>query len=278
VLKPDTGERGDGVQIVRSGQQLERSLSAMTQSMILQRYAAGLEFGIFYARMPGSQRGVILSITEKQMPSLVGDGARTVEQLVLDDKRAVCLARTYLKRLDGNRVPAPGERVPLAELGSHCKGAIFLDGAKHHTAALDAAADTAARSFRGFYFGRFDVRTPSEEALRRGEFTVIELNGVAGEPAHIYDPAVSLRQAYSALLGHWRLAYEVGACNRSLGRRPMALGEFARMICRHLTGRHDRLSCNEEDSWQPIAESSLPEARPPARQPLPHPPQRRKTR
>jgi hypothetical protein len=114
--------------------------------------------------------------------------------------------------------------------------------------------------------------------LRRGEFTVIELNGVAGEPAHIYDPAVSLRQAYSALLGHWRLAYEIGACNRSLGRRPMAFGEFARMICRHLAGRHDRLSCNEEDSWQPIAESFSPEARPLAQQPLPLPAQRPKTR
>jgi hypothetical protein len=167
--------------------------------------------------------------------------------------------------------------VPLAEIGSHCKGAIFLDGAKHYTAALDSATDNIARSFRGFYFGRFDVRAPSTEALRRGEFTVIELNGLTGEPAHIYDPAVSLRQAYAALFRHWRLAYEIGACNRSLGRRTMAFGKFARMVYNHLTGRLDRLSCNEEDSWQPIAESSSPEARPLAQQPLPHPPRRRKT-
>jgi hypothetical protein len=74
-----------------------------------------------------------------------------------------------------------------------------------------------ARRFDGFYFGRFDVRAASAEAFSRGEFTVIELNGVTSEPTHIYDPHVTLIDAYRALFEQWSLAFEIGAANARAG-------------------------------------------------------------
>src|SRR5206468_3035324 len=130
---------------------------------------------------PGEETGRILSITEKRMPVLLGDGVRSVEQLILDDDRAVCMADWYLRKNEdqASRVPANGERVQLVEIGTHALGSIFLDGMKELTPELEAAVDGIAKTFDGFYFGRFDVRTPSIEDLRRGiNLKVVELNGV----------------------------------------------------------------------------------------------------
>src|SRR5439155_25073244 len=113
----------------------------------------------------------------------------------------------------------------LAEIGSHCRGAIFVDASSSKTGALERAIDRVAKSHSGFYFGRFDVRTPSVSALQQGEFTVLELNGVGAEATHIYDPLASLSEAYRVMRKHWRIAFEIGAENRQRGALPMTMGK-----------------------------------------------------
>jgi len=120
--------------------------------------------------------------------------------------------------------------VPLAELGSHCRGAVFLNGATLETAALRSAVDAVARRFSGFYIGRFDVRSESVEQLQLGQFAILELNGVSAEATHIYDPSVTLLEAYRALFHQWRIAFEIGARNRQLGQRPMTLRAFVALL------------------------------------------------
>src|SRR5205085_10578080 len=98
----------------------------------------GVEFGIFYVREPGRGRGRIFSVTEKRFPSVRGDGRRTLEWLILGDARARLASATHFAahaaRLDD--VPSIGERVPLVEIGSHCRGALFLDGSRIRTPEL----------------------------------------------------------------------------------------------------------------------------------------------
>jgi membrane protein DedA with SNARE-associated domain len=225
VLKPDVGERGSGVVIARCAADVAAYFQSARPKTIAQQYVGGMEFGIFYYRYPGEIRGRIFSITEKHFPAVTGDGSSTIRELVLRDERAVCLADLYLNRLKraADDVPATGEVVPLAELGSHCRGAIFLNGTTLETEAMRSAVDSIAKDFPGFYFGRFDVRADSMEALQRGEFHILELNGVAAEATHIYDPAVSLAEAYRVLFRQWRIAFEIGASNRDAGHEPMRL-------------------------------------------------------
>jgi pimeloyl-ACP methyl ester carboxylesterase len=219
VLKPDQGQRGAGVKVARGRAELEAYLENATGDTVIQEYVPGVEFGIFYARRPGETRGSILSITEKRLPALTGDGSRSIEQLILDDPRAVCMARFHLaqQRPRLATVPAAGAPVSLGDCGSHCRGAEFLDGRRHLSPALEDAVEAVVRPFHGFYFGRFDVRAPSADAFARGEFTVIELNGVTSEPTHIYDPAVGLIDAYRALFAQWSLAFAIGAENARAG-------------------------------------------------------------
>lgn len=218
VVKPDVGERGKGVTIVRSQGQLDELLQIATEDVILQEYAEGLEFGVFYYRIPGEIRGRVLSITAKQFPVVIGDGSSSLGRLILADERAVCLWRAYFEasRMPLDRVPAACEAVRLVELGSHCRGSVFLDARHLLTADLEAAVDRAAKAHPGFYFGRFDVRSPSEEDFQKGRFRILELNGVSAEATHVYDPRVSLFEAYRTMSRVWRLAFEIGAENRRI--------------------------------------------------------------
>ncbi|MBY0503074.1 MAG: VTT domain-containing protein [Bryobacteraceae bacterium] len=242
VLKPDAGQRGSGVSIVHSERELREY--TWTGDIILQRYVPGCEFGVYYVRYPHEAAGRIVSITEKRFPQVTGDGLRTVRELILEDPRAVCLAETYLSscKVPLDEVPARARRIPLVEIGSHCRGAVFLNGIHLHTEALAAQVDRIAKAHPGFHLGRFDVRAPSLEAFQRGEFQVIELNGVTAEPTHIYDPEVSLFAAYRAMAAQWRMACEIGAMHRADGVLPMSLGELIRLIRGQRAGRLAALS------------------------------------
>ncbi|MFY9558533.1 MAG: hypothetical protein WAV47_27865, partial [Blastocatellia bacterium] len=233
VLKPDQGQRGSGVAIIRSAEEAGRYLSSASSDTIIQEYVYGEEFGVFYYRRPDEHRGRIFSITEKRMTAVTGDGVSSLEKLILQDQRAVRIARFLLNKHQARagEIPARGERVQLVELGTHCKGAMFLDGSWINTPELETKIDEISRSFEGFYFGRFDIRTPSLEDFRAGRnFKIVELNGVTSEATHIYDPKNGLFDAYRVLFQQWKLAFEIGAMNRKRGVKPSTLRELMRAL------------------------------------------------
>src|SRR6266568_1764594 len=231
VLKPDAGQRGSGVAIVRSSEQLCEYLTHAAFPVILQEYVPGEEYGVFYYRYPGDERGRVFSVTEERINKLLGDGKRTMAELILADDRAVCMSDFYLRKNSERiqEVPAAGESVQLVEIGTHCRGAIFLDGGDTITPELEEVIDQIASSFEGFFFGRFDIRVPSRQDLMAGRnMKVIELNGVTSEATHIYDPKLSLFDAYRVLFEQWRIAFEIGDLNRSRGVRPTPVFELLR--------------------------------------------------
>jgi hypothetical protein len=135
-------------------------------------------------------------------------------------------------------VPAAGEIVPLVEIGTHSRGAVFLDGAALATPALEDAVDRLSRGYPGFHLGRYDVRADSIESLRAGEFRVVELNGLTAEPTDMYDPRYGVVRAWRALASQWRTAFEIGAENIAAGARPARWSEIVRLWrVRHAAGR-----------------------------------------
>ncbi len=236
VVKPDAGQRGSGVSIVRSFAQLQEYLTRAPYPVILQEYIAGEEYGVFYYRYPCDRCGRIFSVTEKRMPVLLGDGKHTLEELILADDRAVCMSDFYLRKNAEriHEVPALGEEVQLVEIGTHCRGAIFLDGGDASTPELEAVIDKIAQTFEGFFFGRFDIRVPSRQDLVTGRnIKIVELNGVTSEATHIYDPKMSLVDAYRALFRQWRIAFEIGHRNRARGFRTTPVRELLHAVCEY---------------------------------------------
>ncbi|MEZ5429371.1 MAG: VTT domain-containing protein [Pyrinomonadaceae bacterium] len=245
AVKPDVGERGADVFLIRSDEELEKVLGGGRRDLIVQEFAAGEEVSVFYYRRPDRPAGRIFSITEKRFPEVTGDGRSTLEELILNDSRAICLAEKYFDR---NRerlfeVPEKGEKVSIIDIGTHSRGAIFLDGGHLKTDALEEKIDEICRGFEGFYFGRFDIRTASHEDFRRGaNFKIIELNGVTSEATNIYDPRHTLFDAYRILFRQWRIAFEIGAENRRRGVAPVPVRQMIKMIRSHLGGEPAKIN------------------------------------
>lgn len=243
VVKPDAGERGKGVRIVNSIDDLNDAILNARGDLILQQHVGQVEASVFYYRYPGERRGRIFSITEKRFPAVTGDGRSTIEDLILNDRRAVCLAEKYFEenKDDLSRVLDPGERHPLIQIGTHSRGAIFVDGEWLRSEQLESRIDEISRSIDGFYFGRYDLRAPSFDDLRDGEFAIVELNGVTSESTNIYDPRYSLVQAYRILFEQWRIAFEIGALNVRRGARASTPAELASLIFRRKPGVNGRV-------------------------------------
>lgn len=220
VLKPDVGERGQGVAIIRDEYSALRYLTDCRELVIAQRFIGGLEFGVFYSRKPNSSTGTIISLAQKHTFSLRGDGQHTLQDLVLAHPRAVAMARYYEKKFAHRYtlIPILGEEIKLAEIGTHCRGAIFTDARHHLTEELREAVDAMTKPFNGFHYGRYDLRVPCLEDLKAGRnLQVLELNGLTAEPVHVYDPNYSLIQAWRDVCSGWSLAFAAGAANREAG-------------------------------------------------------------
>jgi hypothetical protein len=221
ILKPDVGQRGVGIKLIRSAEQAEAYLRLTSAPLVAQRYAPGPhEVGVFYYCFPHEPRGHIFAITEKLFPVLVGDGKSTVTELVWRDLRARFLADKYLRRFSERQceVLAVGEELKLVEAGNHAQGCIFRDGMRLSTPELEARIDDISRKLTGFFIGRYDIRFASEEDLRAGKnFQIIELNGAASEATSIYDARNSIFAAYRTLFQQWELVFAIGAANHQRG-------------------------------------------------------------
>lgn len=231
VLKMDVGERGDGVMIAKRREDIQKFVAANPGDFIVQKFIPGREFGVFYYRYPNKKTGQIFAITDKRLITLQGDGRRTLKELIFSDKRARLMAAYHLQRHKARlrEVIPQGQIFPLVELGTHCKGALFLDGSHLITDALTRAIDRISKNFAGFYFGRYDIRVSDERHLVQGKkLQIIELNGVTSEATSIYDPKHSLWHAYRVLFRQWRIAHEIGLMNIANGASPITLRQLIR--------------------------------------------------
>ena len=227
ILKPDVGQRGAGIKLIRTLEQAAEYFRHTNAAIILQRYAPGpFEVGIFYYRFPGESRGSIFSITEKIFPEIKGDGQSSIAQLICKDSRCRIIAQKYLRRFESRQheVLAAGEALKLVEAGNHAQGCIFRDGMRLCTPALAERIDAISQKVNGFFIGRYDIRFAEENELRAGKsFKIVELNGAAAEASNIYDARNSLFKAYQILFKQWDLVFAIGAANRKRGCHPMKL-------------------------------------------------------
>ena len=68
------------------------------EAFLVQEYIGGLEFGIQWARFPGAEKGMIPSLCGKHAQKVTGDGKGTLQELIVNDDRAVLMARYYFEK------------------------------------------------------------------------------------------------------------------------------------------------------------------------------------
>ncbi len=220
VLKPEQGERGKGVVIVKNEVELQSNVDSQSGNLIIQEFIDGNEYGVFYVKFPNEKEGRITSLTHKSYTYVTGDGIHDLEHLILENERTVCYAKRLFEAHEERLydVPEKGERIQMVELGTHSRGCLFLDRNDLITEALQKTLNDWNQRVEGFAFGRFDIKVPSEDALKGGEsMQILELNLLTSEPTHIYDPRHKLSYARDCLKRHWEMAFEIGKQYRQLG-------------------------------------------------------------
>ncbi len=233
VAKPDLGWCGFGVRRIDDADALRDYLAhfPLDAALMLQRYLPESgEAGLFYMRHPDQREGRLLGILLRHYPQVTGDGTSTIAQLVAADLR---LQRTMHSAehecsYAPDQVPAAGAIVRLSLIASTRVGGRYEDGSGHATAELTAAVDTIARDMPQFHVGRFDVRYLSLDHLRRGQFTIMEVNGAGSEAVHAWDPKYSIRDVYRIVFAKQRLLFALAAANRARGHKSVGMLALAR--------------------------------------------------
>ncbi len=173
-------------------------------------------------RYPGEDKGKIISITLKYAPVVVGDGVKTLGQLIDSCPRAGKLQHLYKPRhaekLD--QVIEQNEEFQLAFSGSHCRGSIFRNGNQFITDKLTRKLDAIFDDIDGFHYGRLDIKFADINQFMNGEsFTILEINGASSEAAHIWDSRTPLKDIFSTLLTQYRILFDIGAKQKKRGHR-----------------------------------------------------------
>jgi hypothetical protein len=222
VLKPDVGERGNQVSVIKSENELAQYLEKNgSQDLILQEYLTQpIELGVFYFKFPDGSGSGISSVTGKEFLTVVGDGISNIEKLIKNHLRASMQYERLIseKPESLSKVPAYGEKVVLENIGNHCKGTKFLNYNGLINEKLVKVFDKIAENHHGFYFGRYDLKVNSIEELYEGHtIKIMELNGVTSEPAHIYDPSYNLLFAYRDIIKNMAICAKIARINHKKG-------------------------------------------------------------
>jgi hypothetical protein len=221
IAKPDMGLRGSAVKKIDDFDQLLNYHNKANFDYLIQKLIPYKnEVGIFYVRFPHENNGRITGIVAKELLEVVGDGKSTIEQLVRQNPRFELQLETLRKDL-GNTLQdilQKGEKCNLVPLGNHCRGAKFIDVSNLISDKLNDVIDEVCLQIPEFYFGRMDLMYNTWQELEDGKnFQLIELNGAASEPTHIYDPKHSLFFAWKVLAQHITYMYKISVENNKRG-------------------------------------------------------------
>ncbi|MEN7548889.1 hypothetical protein AAG747_13285 [Rapidithrix thailandica] len=237
IAKPNMGERGLGVELLKDTSALGAYLKQSPRDFLLQEYISfEIELGVLYYRYPESGESGITSVVLKEFLKVVGDGTSTVKELMEKNLRAT-FRQEYLEEKFAEQlhtVLAKGVSLQLEPIGNHCRGTKFLNGNHLINPHLVKVFDSIAAPVKGYYYGRFDLKVKSMEELYLGRnLKIMELNGVQSEPAHIYDPHYSLFQAYRDVARHMRLIYQISQESYRKGAKRDSLGAILGAIRKH---------------------------------------------
>lgn len=221
IAKPDIGLRGSAVKKIHSFDELKTYHNKANFDYLIQDLIPfEKEVGIFYVRFPNEKKGKITGIVSKEFLIVEGDGISSVENLIVRNPR-YALQLKILKQEYGHQLKdilMKGEKRNLVPYGNHARGAKFIDASNLISDKLTKVIDEMCQEIPEFYFGRLDVMYDNWTDLEDGKnFAIVEVNGAASEPTHIYDPKHSLFFAWKELARHITYMYKISVENHKRG-------------------------------------------------------------
>jgi len=219
VLKPDIGLKGLGVHFIENYSQLEKEVKNLDSDYLIQeKIPYKNEVGIFYVRYPNEKDGFCTGMVRKDFLSVRGNGSSTLEELILNDSRAFVHYKSLYREWSNqwNSIVEKDKTILLVPYGSHTRGACFKDVSNSMSTQLSSVINSICKEVNGFYYGRLDVMYKDWESLLAGkDFSIIEINGTAAEPTHIFDSKHSYFFGAKTIIKHWMMMSKISRINRN---------------------------------------------------------------
>lgn len=221
IAKPDIGLRACGVKKINTIEDLKGYAEKANFDYVVQDLIPYKnEVGIFYVRYPHEIVGGITGIVSKEFLIITGNGCSTIEELVQENPRYEMQIKV-LKQEYGNKlleILPKAEKWNLVPYGNHARGEKFIDVSHGISLKLTETINEMCLQIPGFCYGRLDVMYSTIRELEQGlNFSIVELNGAASEPTHIYDPKHSLFFAWKELARQITYMYEISEANHKKG-------------------------------------------------------------
>ncbi len=234
IAKPNIGMKSFGVEKIQDKEAFQEYVAWSPSDFLVQELIPFTkEVGIFYVRKPEEEIGKITGIVSKEFLKVVGDGQRSIVELIKASPRSHFQLKALQNKFGDKlqNVLKKGEEFILVPYGSHTRGAKFVDVSDKINTDLVKTIDGVCRQINGFHYGRLDVLYNSFEELCQGRnFSIIEINGAGGEATHIYDPKHSLFWAWKEIARHWGMLCEISRYNHKKGHPYLSFKDGRSML------------------------------------------------
>ena len=234
IIKPDAGERGKGVTKIFSKIELKAALSKIATDYLVQEFIPHLlEYGVFVSYLPNENKYKVISLTEKQFFTVIGDGKSNIDELVKSQTRGLVFYKQIIERAlySLNYVPKIDEVCVIHTMGNHCNGTEFINKNDLISDALNNAMNQLMRGMTGIFYGRFDIKVASfDDLINLMDIKILEFNGITAEPIHIYDNSHGYFKSLLSFVNSWKYLYKISKYNKSKGIAPIKHVEMLRKL------------------------------------------------
>lgn len=210
IIKPNVGYKGMDVKKIDRIDELESFFNRtglQKKEWIIQEFvSAEKEFSVLVYKHPRSQKYGISSFVEKKYPTVSADGKRTYRQLI-DEYKNPFLKKEYARKKYAtllDTIPQKDKKIILDHIGNYSRGAKFYSLNEQITSDMEAIFYDQYKNQDGLNFFRIDCKADSVENCQKGNYKILEINGMKAEPLHIYDPKYSFLHNTIELVKHWR--------------------------------------------------------------------------
>lgn len=230
VLKPNIGDQGYKVVICNTDAELRAYFKANNFDTLIQEYIDyDKEYSLFFYIDPITNKGTISSLCEKVNLIVVGNGKDTVAKLMEQKDRAL-IQLNRLKKENSkllNYTPSNLEKVLLEPIANHRRGTLFKNVNHNRSTKLVEAFNILNEQTPDFKYIRYDLKCKSLNDLENLEnFSILEINGITAEPAHIYDPDYKVKEVFKDLASHWHTMSCIAKKQIQNGLKPMSMYNF----------------------------------------------------
>ena len=225
IVKPDIAERGLGIRILKNEAELNLYRSCASFDFIIQEFLdLPYEIGVLFSRF-GEDDLEVHSICTKEKMCIIGNGVNSIKELILASDRYRLQHERLSQERNLNTIPKKGNKILLEPIGNHSRGTTFRDGSHLYSKQLFEVMKKITSGIKPeISYGRFDFLCSShEDFLDNKNIYIVELNGSASEPIHIYEPGSSFFKAQKSIFKISTILYKI---SKKRGRGKGWIHEF----------------------------------------------------